>query len=376
MKKLLTALMMSLPLASMAQGYTVTGHIGGMEDGDTIQIYEIGHGISKPFAETIVQNGLFVFKGSQADPRGVYIVRKNSYGSYRFILDNHDIRLTGKAQVSETGGARNYDYEVTTTGSELTDAFHRKMKVRDELDAHYKKYHDDFKDVQNALTKAGKDTAEIRRIKSGERYRAFSAAEKNFFETVNARYDSLYRANADSWWGPFLIEATMNYLTPDSKPLYEMLSEEARESHYGKMIRDEIFPESGRGKPVADFSLKDGKTLKGIAAGHPYIILDFWASWCAPCRAEIPNLKQLYELYSPKGLQIVSISIDRNKAAWEKACSEEKLPWLSYLDDGLIADLYKVQFVPAMFLIDRQGNLVQENIRGKALADKLNELFK
>ena len=92
-------------------------------------------------------------------------------------------------------------------------------------------------------------------------------------------------------------------------------------------------------------------------------------------QGKIPNLKNLYKLYGDKGFQIVSISIDKKKAEWEKALEEEQLPWPNFLDETGVADLYKVRFVPTMYLIDAQGTLVGENLRGQALADKLKELF-
>ena len=107
-----------------------------------------------------------------------------------------------------------------------------------------------------------------------------------------------------------------------------------------------------------------------------YVYIDVWATWCGPCRKEIPNLKKLYELYKGKGLEIVSVSIDKNETAWKKALAEEKLSWPNGLDRAGIADSYKVKFIPAIFLVDgTTGKCIAENIRGTELAAKLAELF-
>ena len=144
-------------------------------------------------------------------------------------------------------------------------------------------------------------------------------------------------------------------------------------------MKEELYPAGKVGSAVAEFTVKDndGKevTLASLREGKKYVLIDFWASWCNPCRKEIPNLKNLYKLYGDKGFQIVSISIDKKKAEWEKALEEEQLPWPNFLDETGVADLYKVRFVPTMYLIDAQGTLVGENLRGQALADKLKELF-
>ena len=105
-------------------------------------------------------------------------------------------------------------------------------------------------------------------------------------------------------------------------------------------------------------------------------MIDFWASWCKPCLIEIPNLKKLYELYAAKGFQIISISIDKKEKEWQKALDEEQLSWPNFLDNGEVASLYKVKFIPTMYLIDEQGTIVCENLKGEELSNKLAELFK
>ena len=131
------------------------------------------------------------------------------------------------------------------------------------------------------------------------------------------------------------------------------------------------------GAVAPDFTLPDVDgnpvTLSGLRG--KYVLIDFWASWCNPCRKEIPNLKKLYAQYSEKGFEIVSISIDQKKADWEKALKEEGLPWPNFLDETGVAALYKVKFVPTMYLINADGVMVGENLRGEALAEKLKELF-
>lgn len=117
-------------------------------------------------------------------------------------------------------------------------------------------------------------------------------------------------------------------------------------------------------------------SLKELSANKKYILIDFWASWCKPCRKEIPNLKKLYELYAAKGFQIISISIDKKEKEWQKALDEEQLSWPNFLDNGEVASLYKVKFIPTMYLIDEQGTIVCENLKGEELSNKLAELFK
>ena len=134
------------------------------------------------------------------------------------------------------------------------------------------------------------------------------------------------------------------------------------------------------GEKVPDFTVKDasGKeySLAQLSEGKKYILIDFWASWCAPCRREIPNLKNLYAKYGSKGFQIISISRDKNAEDWKKAIEDEQLTWPNFLDESDIAKLYKVRAIPTMYLVDADGRIVAENVRGEALAEKVAELFK
>jgi len=127
------------------------------------------------------------------------------------------------------------------------------------------------------------------------------------------------------------------------------------------------------GKPI---SLAD---LKGKV-----VLIDFWASWCEPCRAASPNLKTQYQLYKNKGLEIISVSIDNKRNSWLSAIKEDSLPWLQVSDlngpDNKAARLYGVKDVPSFFLIDREGKIIANNdnndLVGESLNKKLAELFK
>jgi thiol-disulfide isomerase/thioredoxin len=186
--------------------------------------------------------------------------------------------------------------------------------------------------------------------------------------------------NKDTFWGPLLMVSLMSYLTDGQKPWYEALSPEAKGSYYGRKVKEELYPAGKVGSKVPDFTVKDqdGKsvTLAELCNGGKYILIDFWASWCNPCRKEIPNLKKLYAGYADKGLRIISISIDKKEADWLKALKEEQLSWPNFRDTEGIADLYKVKLIPTMYLINAEGVMVGENLRGTALAEKLAELFK
>src|SRR5690606_5422852 len=107
---------------------------------------------------------------------------------------------------------------------------------------------------------------------------------------------------------------------------------------------------------------KKDANLAQLIKENKYTLIDFWASWCQPCRKAIPALKELYGEMNSKGLQIVSISIDKKEADWLKAETEEQLKWPSYLDKGSTSPAWKIRTIPAMFLVDDKGVVVAENV--------------
>ena len=107
-------------------------------------------------------------------------------------------------------------------------------------------------------------------------------------------------------------------------------------------------------------------------------MLDFWASWCGPCRAEIPHLKEAYKEYSTKGVAFFSVSIDKDDAAWRKAMKEENMPWAQAQAPKAGKDVmkqYQFSGIPYILVLDKEGKIVAKNLRGKALTDKLEELL-
>lgn len=136
------------------------------------------------------------------------------------------------------------------------------------------------------------------------------------------------------------------------------------------------------GHAAPDFSISgiDGKTIKLVDYKGKYVMLDFWASWCVPCRKENPNVVKLYQQYHAKGLNIVGISLDENKAAWQKAVNDDHLGWPHGSElqnfNGPVVQRYQVQAIPSNFIIGPNGNIVAKNITGNDLAAFFNKTFK
>lgn len=164
---------------------------------------------------------------------------------------------------------------------------------------------------------------------------------------------------------------------------YKLLSDQGKNTVYARRV--DLFAKSAqaiqKGRPAPDFSAKDlnGKMINLADIRGSYIFVDFWASWCPPCRAEHPLLKRLHKKYLDENIQFVSVSMDASVSAWKAAVQLDGLEWMQLNDptslNGLIADRYGVKALPFNCIIDPQGNILELKLRGNSLEMFLEKLF-
>ncbi len=162
-------------------------------------------------------------------------------------------------------------------------------------------------------------------------------------------------------------------LYPNYQPALKLKERIARNLELKKKM------EVGVTAPDFSYPTLEGKSLGPKDFRGKVLLIDFWASWCGPCRAEIPNLKEAYAMYKDKGVEFLSVSIDKKPEDWKKALTQEEMPWPQILAPNSgkeITELYQFSGIPFIVLIDKNGRLVGKNLRGQALKEAIEEQLK
>lgn len=378
---------MMLCMEANAQNTTVHVNMNGLADGTKLSIALAGTYEDEPDLQVVeTKEGKATFSWDATEPRGYRIGVVDTYGGTIVAIGSGEhVTLDADVHLDPAGDgkmAMGFN-RLEVKGSPTHDYYLAHRPNRNALNAEYAKYHEDNKEVVDKLSKAQRGTSEWDAIMASPEYQKLAEAEKAFFNKVEKTIGDAITENKDNWFGPFFMVTNYNYLTPQQRPVYDQFSDEVKKSFYGKVVADKVVPVS-TDVPMPNFEFTDHATgakmnLYDICKQNKYVLLDFWASWCGPCRKEIPNFESQYEIYKDKGFQIVSISADQKEADWLKALDEEKTPWPNDIDgDKGIAKLYKVQFYPTVYLLDKDARVIVSNndARGENLRTKLAELFK
>jgi thiol-disulfide isomerase/thioredoxin len=178
------------------------------------------------------------------------------------------------------------------------------------------------------------------------------------------------------------VDSSMFSQYPEYEPVIT-LHQQVKEFVAGMKGETVAEPVSGKGAEAPEITLPtpEGDTIKLSSTRGTVVLLDFWASWCVPCRKENPNLVKAYNLYHKKGFQIFQVSLDKTKDAWIKGIKDDQLDkWIHVSDiqywNSVVVPLYKIESIPTNLLLDKDGRIIASNLRGEALQQKLAELFK
>ncbi len=164
----------------------------------------------------------------------------------------------------------------------------------------------------------------------------------------------------------------------DHQAIYDELSDQVKNSMYGQSLKAYI-EKNMIGKEMPDFTLPDAKgkkhSMRKLLKGKDYLMIDFWASWCKPCRRGLPFMKDYAKKYKKRKLAMLNVSIDKKKEDWLKANKEENLPWTSLWDDQGVAKGFGVQAIPSVWLLDKNGKVIFSHKWGDAIGTELRKVL-
>lgn len=379
-KAILLPLLMLLAFIGNAQktvkkGYVIKGKLDGM--GVSQQYVYLSSIVIKQGLHTDsvkLNNGAFTFKGTVDEPCMTFIYTKIPGQKYPAVIDvfleNSDI--TVQATMDPT--VHKYMKDVKVEGSAVhkeyeffaNDAIERSGRAKI-----YKEYKAAEKRKDTAQMTAW-SKANMEAMDAYMKYqKEWLASHPNSFVTLNFMSSTVPEDEA----GLNKLEAQLDGLLPKirtsfaAKQIYEKITEERRRSKIGP------------GAMAADFTQPgiDGKPVKLSDYRGKYVFVDFWASWCIPCRHENPNVLKAYNEFHAKGLEILAVSLDNKREAWLKAIEQDKLPWKQVSDlkgpDNAAGMEYLIKTIPANFLIDPNGKIVASGLRGESLHIELQKIF-
>ncbi len=357
-KVVLTVLFCFMVIYGQTQkGYLVQGNINGLPDG-LVEMKKAYDGEILDKAES--KNGIFVFKkenGFIGDK--VYLDAKGLAPRLYFYLEPGIITLTGNEKLIIAKGTRSNE-------------------------AH-NKYIEMITPVENSINE----------IRNRMKQPADATAKNNLQQQLSTQYELFYSKrkafaaehNNTILAAEFLSAGTGQLTYTDMKKMVDGLDPATPENWYTNRLKNrvEVLRKTDFGQIAPDFTLPDtsGKSVSLSDLKGNIVLVDFWASWCAPCREENKNVLKLYERYNKNGFTVISVSIDDNRAKWVKAIRDDKLPWhhVSSLTGwecpvaNSLGVAYGMSGVPYTLLLDREGKVIGHNVRGDNLSKKLGELL-
>ena len=360
----LLTLILVLFLAGVARGekrpFTIDGSAPELKDGEMLVLASKVDG-SDTLGRAPIVDGKFHIEGVIDGPCVTVVKVAGMEGGFVFLLDSdapYEMELWNRKPSVIRGG-----------------------KLQEELNAYQKTVNEGNEEL-NALRAKIEEASAARRFKTASelREKLEKASDK-----AQGKLDDILRRNGDNLFSVYVRTAGMEQLPlPALKELYAGLSDEARRWEPAKFVAARIaqLEQVDRGAVAPDFTLPDpdGAEVSLYGLKGKVKIIDFWASWCGPCRMENPNMVRLYADYKDKGLVVVSVSLDTSRERWLEAVAKDGMTWTQVCDLGgwksPVVQQYDIHEVPTIFVLDENNRIIAKNLRAEKLRAFVEERLK
>ena len=368
MKQLVVSLYMAFAMISCVGGqeYVISGEVKDA-DGKTVSLRQFRNQQPVEVATTTVQAGKFTLKGTVPYPEFCMLYVDNQ-GPVQFFIENSNIRILIDMQNIT---------QSKVSGSKENDVFMEFMNELEKFAQQEKRLKDSYVAL-NSSSVAAPDAVMNIRAQLEKMNTDRTSYMVNFVQKYSGKITAAFIVNS--------VNGLIQALTfPQLEQIANSFDSKTSQSQWVKPIKDQVtsMKQTAIGQPFMDITLKtpDDRpiSISDYAGKGKYVLLDFWAAWCGPCRNANPHVVELYKRYKDKGFEIVGISLDQTKDAWVKAIKDDNLTWphmsdLKYWGSDA-ARLYSVSSIPHTVLLDKEGKIIAKGLHVEALAAKLAELF-
>ena len=339
--------------------FTLDGKLSNLKD--SIIYLQYSYGDSVRLDSAVVKDRSFSFKGKVTEPVLAFLFSQNYVGGAQIFIENAEMNLQGNSDSMN---------DVVLRGSASQN---ENMVLNESTRSLDKEIGQAYEDYQKAKTNNDQNTEAASEKKMNDLDEQRWSIVKKFIETNPKSYVSLSELSRSIYSKDYDVLF----------PLYSALDTSVQHSHAGMRAFKNIskLKNVSNGSMAMDFTKNDvdGKPVKLSDFRGKWVLLDFWASWCGPCREENPNVLKYYNSFKDKGFTVLGVSLDDNAANWKKAIAEDKMPWtqVSSLQGWKdpVSQEYAVEGIPSNLLIDPKGIIHARNLRGDDLGKKLKELI-
>ena len=364
MKSFLILLVISVLFSCGSQaGYVLKGEFKGAGNGRAVLLMS-SEG-QRVISDTVeMKGGKFVFEGEVPDAGwATVVVEPEGKEGVRMMLALENSRIEMRGDWNNLGMDENE--ELAVLGMQIIGS--KNQDVYEQVEGQYKAVKElpEFTKFAEILEKV-LETPEI--LEDTTFYWEYKKGYDVWIARVKKEQLKIMAANPSVEMVAYELGYMKENMTLEQlEQVFGQFDVKVQQSKWGKAIRESIELrqriEPGRLAPEFTLARRDSSLVSLADYRGKVVVLDFWASWCRPCRASFPWVREFYEEYREKGVEIIGVSIDENKASWEKALDEEMLPWPQVIDEiekgrSRVGGLYHVLAVPMFVVVDKEGKIV------------------